>query len=137
MARFKKLPQKKNEGKIIYNNSIVDGIVLLAIAELDNVELYSFADKKKMRSNAIKISSDKEGVKVSVAIKVHYSQSISDVAFRVQEAIRHNVEAMTEYKVSSVDVSVLGVMFNEIPAIPTPTENKTNKEENNNIIEKA
>ena len=137
MARFKKLPQKKNEGKIIYNNSIVDGIVLLAIAELDNVELYSFADKKKMRSNAIKISSDKDGVKVSVAIKVHYSQSVSEVAFRVQEAIRHNVEAMTEYKVSSVDVSVLGVMFNEIPAIPTPTENKTKKEENNNIIEKA
>ena len=136
MARFKKLPQKKNEGKIVYNNSIVDGIVLLAIAELDNVELFSFADKKKMRSKAIKISSEKYGVKVSVAIKVHYSQSISDVAFRVQEAIRHNVEAMTEYKVSSVDVSVLGVMFNEIPTIPTPIEDK-NKKVENNTTEKA
>ena len=136
MARFKKLPQKKNEGKIVYNNSIVDGIVLLAIAELDNVELFSFADKKKMRSKAIKISSEKDGVKVSVAIKVHYSQSISDVAFRVQEAIRHNVEAMTEYKVSSVDVSVLGVMFNEIPTIPTPIEDK-NKKVENNTTEKA
>ena len=127
MARFKKLPQKKNEGKIIYNNSIVDGIVLLAIAELDNVELYSFADKKKMRSNAIKISSDKEGVKVSVAIKVHYSQSVSEVAFRVQEAIRHNVEAMTEYHVESVNVHVYGVNFDEksAPIVAETEENNT------------
>ena len=129
MARFKNLPQKKKEGKIVYGNGIVDGIVLLAVAELDNVELYSVSNKKKMRSNSIKVSFDKEGVRVGVAIKVHYTQSISEAAFRVQEAIRHNVEAMTEYRVASVDVSVLGVMFNEIPSIPVVQEelNKTNE----------
>ncbi|MBR5192165.1 MAG: Asp23/Gls24 family envelope stress response protein [Clostridia bacterium] len=131
MARFKKLPQKKKEGKVVYGSGIVNGIVLLAVAELDNVELYSVSNKKSMRSNSIKVSLEKEGIKVSVAIKVHYSQSISEIAFRVQEAIRHNVEAMTEYKVASVDVSVLGVMFNEVPSIPVPQEDLTKTNENN------
>ena len=131
MARFKKLPQKKKEGKVVYGRGIVDGIVLLAVAELDYVELYSVSNKEKMRSNSIKVSLEKEGIKVSVEIKVHYSQSVSEIAFRVQEAIRHNVEAMTEYKVASVDVSVLGVMFNEVPSIPVPQEDLSKTNENN------
>ena len=34
MVRFKQLPLKENEGKLTYGDNIVDGIVLLAIAEI-------------------------------------------------------------------------------------------------------
>lgn len=113
MARFKKIPVNSHQGKIIYNDGIVDGIVLLAVAEIPYVELYSVVTKKKMRSNAIKVNFDKDGVHVDVVVKIHYSQCVSDMAFKIQEAVRHNVEAMTEYHIASVNVIVRGIIFKE------------------------
>ena len=123
MAHFKKLPQRENEGKIIYGDGIVDGIVMLAVSELEYIELYNTPSRGKMRSSAIKVDFDKDGVHVEVAIKIHFSQNVSDMAFKVQEVVRHNVEAMTEYHVAAVNVIVNGVMFNEQPVI-TSTENQ-------------
>jgi uncharacterized alkaline shock family protein YloU len=75
--------------------------------------LFAIAPRKKMRSSAIKVSFDKDGVHVDVAVKIHYSQCVSDLAFKIQEAIRHNVEAMTEYHIASVNVNVKGIMFDD------------------------
>jgi uncharacterized alkaline shock family protein YloU len=113
MARFKKVPLSTREGKITYGNGIVDGIVLLAINEIPDVELYSTAPHNKMRSSAIKVKIEKDGVHVDITVKTHYSQNIADVAFKIQEAVRHNVEAMTEYHVASVNVIIKGVTFEE------------------------
>ena len=126
MARFKKIPQRKQEGQIIYKEGIVDGIVLLSVSELEYVELVSFIKNNEMKSKAIKVTYDKDGVHVDVVVKIHYSQCISDVAFRIQEAIRHDVESMTEYKIASVNVSVDGVFFDE--AEPVQTEKGDEKE---------
>ncbi|MBQ8426619.1 MAG: Asp23/Gls24 family envelope stress response protein [Clostridia bacterium] len=113
MARFKKIPHNIHEGKLIYNTSIIDGIVLLAVQEIPYVELYAVAPRNKMYSSAITVSGDKDGVHIDVSIKIHYSQSVSDTAFKIQEAIRHNVEAMTEYHIASVNVLVCGIMFDD------------------------
>jgi len=114
MARFKKMTQPKREGKIVYGNGIVDGIVKLSIAELDNVELCSIGPKNMMRSSAIKVNFDKDGVHVEVCVKIYYLQSVTEMAFKIQEIIRHNVESMTEYHIASVNVVVKGVMFEEV-----------------------
>ena len=126
MARFKKLPVSGHEGKIIYGEGIVDSIVLIAIREVPNVELYNQPQDDKMRNNSIIVAIEKEGVHVDVMVKIHYTQNVSDVAFKIQEAIRYNVEAMTEYHVASVNVIVRGVLFTDKPEEkPTqPTENK-------------
>ena len=113
MARFKKIPVNAHQGKITYGDGIVDGIVLLAVAEIPYVELYSSGTKKKMRSSAINVNFDKDGVHVDVIVKIHYSQCVSDMAFKIQEAVRHNVEAMTEYHIASVNVIVRGIIFKE------------------------
>ncbi len=113
MARFKNLPQNRQEGKIVYGDGIVDGIVILAVSELDYVELYNISPRRQMRSSAVKVTQDKDGVHVDVAVKIHYSQSVSEIAFKVQEAVRHNVESMTEYHIASVNVAVHGVMFGD------------------------
>ncbi len=113
MARFKKIPQQNHEGKIVLGNGIVDSIVMLAVSELEFVELDSNVPRSKMKSNAVKVSFDKEGVNVEVSVKIHYSQSVSDMAFKIQEAIRHNVEAMTEYHIASVNVIVQDITFSE------------------------
>lgn len=127
MARFKKLPQNIHEGKLVYGSSIVDDIVLLAVQEIPFVELYTAAPRNKMHSSAIKVTTDKDGVHIDVAIKIHYTQSVSDTAFKIQEAVRHNVEAMTEYHVASVNVLISGIMFDdktEEKPITNTTENQ-------------
>jgi uncharacterized alkaline shock family protein YloU len=114
MRRFKSFPVKKREDKIIYGDGIVDGIVLLAISELPYVELCADVSYVKNTSKAIKVSFTNEGVNVEVKVKIHYSQSVTDMAFKIQEAIRHNIEAMTDYHVQGVNVVVNDVLFNEI-----------------------
>ena len=126
MVRFKKLPLKENDGKITYGENIVDGIVLLAVSEIPFVELYYPASRKKMTNPSIKVKTEKDGVHVEVMVKVHYTQSISDIAFKIQESIRHNVEAMTEFHIASVNVHVCGIFFvdkSEEKNIPQNNEN--------------
>ena len=128
MARFKKIPQNRSEGKIVYGDNIVDEIVFLTVSELDYVELFSITSRKQMKNSAIRVILDKDGVHVNVAVKIHFTQSVSEIAFKIQEAVRHNVESMTEYHIASVNVTVRGVMFNEL----TKAVNSDNAAENGN-----
>lgn len=114
MAHFKKLPQKKNEGKIIYGDKIVDGIVFLALSDMTYARLYSVAPHSKKYSNAISVLMEKDGLHINVSVKVHFSQSISDIAFKIQEIVRYNIESMTDYHVAAVNVIVKGVFFDAI-----------------------
>ena len=125
MARFKKIPINAHEGKIIYGDYIVDGIVLLAIQEIPYVELYSTSQNDKMTNKAIKVKFEKDGVHVDVEVKIHFSQSVAETSFKIQEAIRHNVEAMTEYHVASVDVTINGILFDEILPEDKPIQTAT------------
>lgn len=114
MAHFKKIVKKKHEGKVVYGDKIVNGIVYLALAEIPYVELYSSSNHTKTKKNSINVYLDKDGVHIEVFVKIHFSQCVSDMAFKIQEAIRHNVETMIEYHVASVNVVVKGVLFDEI-----------------------
>ncbi len=136
MARFKKIPQV-NEGKVVFSDGIVDGIVLLAVNEIPFIELDAKDSANQMRSSAIKVKRDKDGIHVDVVVKIHFSQNVSDTAFKIQEAVRHNIETMTEYRVASVNVSISGVSF-EDKVEEKVEENKEDKveEEKTNLTDK-
>ncbi len=128
MARFKKIPQV-HEGKVVYYDGIINGIVLLAINEIPYVELDAKDVSSLARNNAVKVKREKDGIHIDVTVKIHYTQNVSDMAFKIQESIRHNVEAMTEYHVESVNVHISDVSFEdkseEVKAPTTETtENK-------------
>ena len=110
MARFKKIPQVKREGRLVYGKDIVYGIVNIAIEKLEFIEL-ALPNKDKNIKDAIKINLTRNSVEIFVNIYIHFSQNVSETAFKVQEAIRHNIETMTEYKVVSVNVMVSGILF--------------------------
>ena len=130
MARFKKIPQV-NEGKIIYHDDIVDGIVLLAVNEIPNIELDAKDSTNQMHSRAINVKKDKDGIHVDVVVKIHFSQNVSDTAFKIQEAVRHNIETMTEYRVASVNVHITGVSFEE--KIEEDKVSSTEKQQDGNL----
>ena len=128
MARFKKVPQV-HEGKVVYCDRIVDGIVLLAINEIAYIELDAKETSSLERNNAIKVRRAQDGIHIDVTVKIHYSQNVSDMAFKIQEAVRYNVEAMTEYHVASVNVHISDVNFEDKteevkPLVTETTENK-------------
>ena len=126
MARFRKNSQSQDD-KILYADGIVDSIVLLAVNEIPYVELDSgIPTAKQSKSNDIHVKKDKDGIHVDVNVKIHYTQSVSDTAFKIQEAIRHTVETMTEFHVSSVNVNINGVTF-EDKTEEVPEQNTTNE----------
>lgn len=130
MSKFKNIPQI-NEGKILYGDGIVDDIVLLAVNEIPFVQLEdsTSGDHKPLRSKSITVKKDKDGIHVDVTVKIHFSQSVSDIAFKIQESVRHTVEAMTDFHVANVNVSICDVTFEdklEENIIETPAQNNEN-----------
>ena len=105
MALFRRVPPDGQKGKVRYNAGIVGEIVALAITEVEGVA--PVAAKKK----GLKLYSGKDGLYVDIFVKVEYGYNVPEVAFKIQQAVKHNVEAMTKYKVAKVDVYVVGVDF--------------------------
>ena len=132
MARFKKIQQEKTEGKIIYGTNIVDNIVCLTVNELPFVELYHKVSGKK-KNSAITVFLEKKGIDVDICVKIHFTQRVSEIVFKIQEAVRHNVESMTEYRIQSVNVIVMGVLFDDVKQIPSDTQENNSQEKNNDI----
>ena len=125
--RVKKFRPRESRDKLIYGDGIVEGIVLLAVSEIPYAEIYRGVSGKKAATDAVKVSIDKMNVYVDVTVITHYSQCVSEMAFRIQEAVKYNVESMTDYNVISVNVYVKGVTFDEIsPAQGQhPSDDKT------------
>lgn len=107
MALFKKVPSDGQKGKVSYNAGIVSGIVNLAASEVEGVQMLT--GKKK----GLRLYFEKDGVYAEISVRVDYGYNVPEVAFKIQQTVKHNVEAMTEYKVAKVDVYVIGVEFSQ------------------------
>ena len=126
MARFKKTNLEKKEGKIVYGESIIDNIVTLTVEEIPYVELYHKVSGKR-KNSAVTVYMDKKGVDVDICVKIHFAQRVSEIVFGIQEAVRHNVESMTEYRIQSVNVIVMGVLFDDQKVDNTIAQQDTSK----------
>ena len=113
MARFIKIPQV-NEGKIVYSDDIINGIVFLAVQEIPNIELDTKEGNSISKNNAIRVKREKDGIHIDITVKIRFNQNVSDTAFKIQEAVRHNLEAMTEYRAACVNVHISGVDFDDV-----------------------
>ena len=108
------LPETVKKGNVTYNESIVQGIVILAVSEVAGVVLKK--DKAKDKVDYIKIDFNGNKVSVDVSVDVMFGHNVPDVAYDIQDSIKRNVETMSRYTVSSVDVHVESVTFNEVTA---------------------
>lgn len=124
--RLKKFRPRESRDKLVYGDGIVEGIVLLAVAEIPYAEIYRGVVGKRPPEEAVKVVIDKTNVSMDVEVSIHFSQSVSDMAFRIQEAVKYNVESMTEYNVIAVNVIVKGVTFDDLP-VHTQEQNGEDK----------
>ncbi len=109
MAHLRHDPTSTQKGKITYGTSIVNGIVALAIGEVEGAYVVNAKNK------GIRLTFDKQVIVADINVKVDGSSNVSSIAFKIQQAIKHNVESMTNYKVSKVNVHITDVNFPENP----------------------
>ncbi len=96
-------------GKVIYNSSIVRSIIELAIPKVEGVSINNNGGK-----DCIKLEfTGGYNVSVDVTVSVSYGYNIPDLAYYIQQSIKQNVEAMSEYKIDTVDVHVVDVTFDD------------------------
>lgn len=111
MAHMRHDPTATQKGNITYNSGIVRGIVALAVGEVEGVSLLDTKNK------GIKLNFDKQGITADISVMVDSTCNVSSLAFTIQQSIKHNVESMTKYKVTKVDVHVQDVRFPDVPAV--------------------
>ena len=95
----------KQNGKVVYNAGIVNGIVALAVEEVEGTTLVS--GKKR----GISLFLEKDGIYADVSVIVKYGYNVPELAYRIQQSVKQNVETMTRYKVAKVDVHIQDVVF--------------------------
>ena len=111
MAHIRHDPTTTQKGKITYNPNIVSGIVAIAVSDVEGVSLLSNKNK------GVKLSFEKQGIVADISVKVDSTSNVSSLAFKIQQSIKHNVESMTNYKVSKIDVHIQDVTFPDNSAI--------------------
>ncbi|MDR2201803.1 MAG: Asp23/Gls24 family envelope stress response protein [Clostridiales bacterium] len=92
-------------GDVTYGHNVVTATIELAVKEINGVA--------GLVGRGVKSDIIGDTVSVDVFINVYNGVSCTDVAFRVQENIKRNVEASTKYKVGVINVNILGLTFKE------------------------
>lgn len=96
----------KFSGSVSYSKNVIVSIVSLATMEICGVA--SMRGKKVVTD----IIGDKVSVDVYIDIKIGFS--CADIAFKVQENIKRSVESMTNLKTGTINVNILGVIFDDV-----------------------
>ena len=126
MINIKLNTQHDKTGKVVYNAGILNDIVALAVAEVEGtVPLQG-------KRNGISLYLEKDGIYADVCVSVRYGYNVPDIAYRIQQAVKQNVENMTHYKVAEVDVHIQDVVFAEDVVVereeePVPTDEDNEK----------
>ena len=128
MSNIRLNPDDK-DGKVVYNTGIVRGIVFLAISEVEGAQ--PLLGKK----SGISLYIEKDGIYADVSVIVKYGYNVPELAYRIQQSIRQNVENMTNYKVAKVDVHVEDVLFDGAPVDSNSDETtkETEEEQTENV----
>ena len=118
MSNFKLTSNDKENGKTVYNPGIIQNIVELAVAEVEGTL------PNPNKKNGISLFVEKDGVYADVSVVVRYGYNVPELAYRVQQSIKENVENMTHFKVVKVDVHVQDVVFETAESAATAPETK-------------
>ena len=124
MSNFRFNPNDKQNGKVVYNAGILNGIVALAVEEVEGTVLISG------KRRGISLFIEKDGIYADVSVIVKYGYNVPELAYRSQQSVKQNVENMTRYRVAKVDVHIQDVVFSDAPvpaAEPEEEEQETSE----------
>lgn len=104
-------------GTIKIHKNVIASIAGIAAAEIEGVKrvggdlrsgLIELLSKKLPISIYVEINKNEE-VKLTIPIVLRYGYNIPDVANKVQENVRNNLEKMTHLSIKDINVNVQGI----------------------------
>ncbi len=95
------------KGDVTYDASILSGIVEIAVSGVEGAHLL------RTKNKGIKLTFDKRGIVADISIRVNITTNVTTIAFQIQQAIKHNVETMTNFKILKVDVHIADIVEDE------------------------
>ena len=133
MAVFNKDKTMSSKGRTTYDLSILSNIVTLSVSEVDGVAPDVVTKDQKSESYLKRIKLDIDGDKVYCDLSLYVKDGtiVPEVAFKVQEAVKTAIETMTKFKISAVDVRILGVVFEKEQEVVLNFAEKIENEEKN------
>jgi uncharacterized alkaline shock family protein YloU len=123
MSNVKLTSNNQQSGKIVYNEGIVQNIVALAVAEVEGTV------PMQGKKNGISLYLEKDGIYADVSVIVKYGHNVPELAYRIQQSVKQNVENMTKYKVVKIDVHIQDVVFEDGTSALQPAENAVEEKE--------
>lgn len=124
-----------DQGAIRISEDVVASIAALAASETEGVsglyssftnDIASFLGKKNLSKGVRVALGEEDTVEVEICYLAKFGYNISEVAKKVQQAIRSSIEAMTGLKTSSINIYVGGVTFDE-PEETAPAAEETDE----------
>lgn len=110
-----------NDGSIIFSSDVVATIAGVAATSVEGVAGMSggivdgIVDILGMKNfkKGVKVELGTEETIINANIVIKYGYKLNEVCLEVQKKIKNAVETMTGLRVVSVDVSVLGISFDD------------------------
>ena len=115
---------KDNEaesGKIVFANDVIATIAALAAAEIEGIEgmnggvvgdMVEIFGKKNV-TKGVKVEVAEETCKVDLSVNVRFGYKIREVCTNLQENVKSAIETMTGLNVTTVNVFVQSVTFDQ------------------------
>lgn len=114
----KEFSQDNSKSNETYIN-VITSITGSAASQVDGVVSVTYGsgkDEAKNRKNKNKaidvVIYDNKLAKIEISVNIYYGYNIPVVVCKLQEKIKQEVEKSTFYKVSSVNVNVVGIVAN-------------------------
>jgi uncharacterized alkaline shock family protein YloU len=104
-------------GIIKIHRNVIASIAAIAAIEIEGVKevgeskknvFLSLLDKKGAKGIKVEIDKNEE-VKVVIPVTIRYGFNIPDIANKVQENVRTNLEKMTNLSIKDININVQGV----------------------------
>lgn len=107
-------------GNIKISEDVITSIAAVAIEEVEGVKLpaasaLDFAERrgKKGASRSIRLTFDEKELELEISVQMIYGVKIPQTALKVQQKVKESIESMTGLHVRKIDVTVVGVLFEE------------------------
>ncbi len=98
-------------GNIHISEDVLASIAAGAAAEVEGIGGLMTLNTKKTAGKGVRLTMDEDKAIIDLYVLVRYGYAIPEVASRIQDAVTGEVEAMTGFPVSAVNVHVGGVSF--------------------------
>lgn len=121
------LKSEEDTGLIKVSNEVVLIISSQALNDIEGAQIATTAAEgivdmlvKKPAQRGVKIylSEDEKFIDIDIHININYGVNIHEISWKIQEAVKKNVETMTDISVSKVNVFVDGVILEKEPKAP-------------------